>query len=396
VSFDTGRASYIKVSTVPLVKGTETQHILITGGTGSGKTNCLHHILPQIRKNRHRAVIVDTTGTFVARYFREGKDYLLNPFDTRSVTWNPWAECKSKADIEDLAECFIPCSYSEHEDYWRNASRALFSSLMQKMELTKKTSDLTRWILFESLSKLCNYIQGTKGAAHIDINSEKTAASIRSVASSFLSCLEFLNDTDEPFSIRDWLHNKNDESWLFLSCTTAERASIRPLLSCWFSIATRSLIQIAPDFDRRIWYIVDELPSLNKLKDLEVFLAEGRKYGGCALLALQSIAQLEAIYGRETAKIILGNCTTKIAFSEQDPETAGKISKSFGEREYKEYQEGLSYGAHEARDGVTLSLQTRSAPLISPTEIQSLKRNHAFLKLPENLPITKIKLKILN
>lgn len=386
--------SNIQLGKLPLVRGTETQHIMVTGGTGSGKTNCFHHILPQIRQNNHKALVVDTTGSLVNRYYIPGRDIILNPFDALSEPWHPWAECTSKFDYEDIAECFIPHSHSDHEDYWRNASRALFVSLLSKAELSKKTSNLTRWIQFESLSSLCAYVKGTKGAAHIDPSSEKTAASIRSVTSSFLSCLEFIDDTSASFSIRDWVQDDNQRSWLFLTCTPAQRASMRPLISSWFSIATKSLIQHTPDLDRRVWFIVDELQSLNKLKDLEVFLTESRKYGGCALLALQSISQLDAIYGREITKTIIGNCATKVAFSEQDPEIASRISKAFGEREIKEFQEGISYGAHETRDGVNLSLQTKNQPVVSVTAIQSLKRNQAYVKLPENYPITKIKLPI--
>ncbi len=389
----TGRSSVIKIGDLPLLKGSEVQHIMITGGTGSGKSNCMHHLLKDIRANKQRAVIVDTTGVFVDRYFREGKDKLLNPLDKRTELWSPWAECHNSFDVDDLSECFIPSSYSENENYWRTAGRVLFSSLMQKCESTKRTSELSRWILFEPLTNLCKYIQGTKGAAHLDMNSEKTAASIRSVTSSFLSSLEFLSDTENPFSIKEWM-KQEDDSWLFLSCTQAQRASLRPLLSCWFSIATRSLSQLEPDFNRRIWFVVDELPSLNKLKDLDFFLAESRKYGGCAMIALQSISQLESIYGRDITKTIVGNCATKIAFSEQDPEICERISKAFGEREIKEWQESISYGSYDARDGVSLSNQSKIIPLVSPTDIQSLKRNQAFVKLPENLPITKVKLVI--
>lgn len=390
----TRRASPIRVGHLPLLKGSEVQHIMITGGTGSGKSNCMHHILKDIRANNQRAVIVDTTGVFVDRYFIEGKDKLLNPLDPRGELWSPWAECHDSIDMDDIAECFIPSSYSEHENYWRTAGRVLFSSLMQKCETTKRTSELSRWILFEPLKNLCEYIQGTKGAAHLDMNSERTAVSIRSVTSSFLSSLEFLRDTYNPFSIKEWMKQENDKGWLFLSCTQAQRASLRPLLSCWFSIATRSLSQLSPDFNRRIWFVVDELPSLNKLKDLDFFLAESRKYGGCAMIALQSISQLESIYGRDVTKTIVGNCATKIAFSEQDPEICDRISKAFGEREIKEWQESISYGSYDARDGVNLSNQAKIIPLVSSTDIQSLKRNQAFVKLPENLPITKVKLKI--
>jgi hypothetical protein len=118
----TGNASKIRIGTLPLVKGTETQHILVSGGTGSGKTNCFNHILPQIRNCLQRAIIVDTTGSFVERYYREGKDILLNPFDSKGVSWHPWIECIDKFDYEALAENFIPQSHNQSDNYWRIAS----------------------------------------------------------------------------------------------------------------------------------------------------------------------------------------------------------------------------------------------------------------------------------
>lgn len=386
------QASKIKLGRLSFVKDTETQHLLITGGTGSGKTNCLHHILPQVRTLGQKAIIIDTTGIFVERYYREGVDIILNPFDDRSSQWHPWVECQERLDYEALAESFIPQSYSELENYWRIAARSLLSSLLLKTAQTKSNSELTRWALFESLANLCSYVKDTKAASHLDMSSEKTASSIRSVSASFLGCLEFLQDTNAPFSIREWTQKEDNNSWLFLACKPHQRATLNPLLSCWFSVAARSLMQMPTSFERKVWFILDELPSLHRLKDLETLLSESRKYGGCALLALQSPAQLEAIYGREITQTIIGNCATKIVFAEQDPEIAEKISKAFGEREIKEYQEGLSYGANDVRDGVNLSLQVRNQPLVSATLIQSLERNEAFIKLPGNLPIAKIKL----
>jgi type IV conjugative transfer system coupling protein TraD len=390
----TGHASPIHLGKLPLAKGTETQHILVTGGTGSGKTNCFHHLLPQIRSQKQRAIVIDTTGVFVDRYYRKDLDIILNPFDQRGASWHPWIECKDKFDYEAIAESLIPQSYSEHDNYWHTAARALFSSVLIKLAKSEKISELNKWLLYEPLAKVATFVKETKAASHLDLNSERTAGSVRSVASSFLACLEFIADTDSPFSIREWVKSGKEGSWLFLSCKPSQRAALNPLLSCWFSVAMRSLFLLETDFDRRLWFIIDELPTLHRLKDLESFLSESRKYGGCALLALQSPSQLEAIYGPEITRTIIGNCGTKIVFAEQDPEIAAKISKAFGEREIKEYQKGLSYGANDIRDGVNLTLQTRQQPLISPTAIQFLKKNQAFVRLPGNLPVIQIKLKI--
>lgn len=390
----TGCASKISIGPLPLVKGTETQHILVTGGTGSGKTNCIHHLLSTIRTSKQRGIIVDTTGILTEHYYRPGRDIILNPLDPRGLLWHPWIECTDRTSYESMAESLIPQSHYESDNYWRTSARIVFSSLLQQLNYSKKNSELSKKLLLESLTDLCAFVEGTKAASQLDINSEKTAASVRSVISNYLNCFEFLQDTDNPFSIRDWVQQDSSDGWLFLSCKTNQRSALNPLLSCWFSVAVRSLLELQPDFDRRLWFVIDELPTLNRLRDLETLLKESRKYGGCAILSLQSPADLETIYGRENTQTILGNCSTKVVFAEQNPSTAAKISEVFGEQEIKEYQKGLSYGANDIRDGVNLSLQTRHQLIVTKTDIQFLKKNSAFVRLPENQPIVKLKLPI--
>ena len=387
-------ASDIKVGNVPLFKGSETQHILVSGGTGSGKTNCFHNILPQIRNRGDRAVVVDTTGGFIKKYYRPGKDIILNPFDERSAEWHPWSECRDSFDYESIAESFIPHNHDLKDSYWNESARAVFQAVLEKLSCNKNTSELKSKLISGSLVDLCEFVQETDAAAYLDINSEKTAASIRSSVASHLGFLKHLTDTESSFSIRDWVEKDDQDSWLFLSMDMAQRGALRPLVSTWLSIAMRSLLQLEPSFSRRLWYIADELPSLQKLKDFDTFLVEGRKYGGCGLFAIQSPAQLEMIYGRDVTQIVTGNCLTKLAFYEHDPQTAEKLSRMFGERELKEFQEGISYGAHQMRDGVNLSGQVKKQPVVSVTDLQSLRANQAFLRLPGDFPATKIKITV--
>ncbi|HJD59009.1 MAG TPA: Flp pilus assembly complex ATPase component TadA, partial [Rickettsia endosymbiont of Ceroptres masudai] len=69
------QASDICFSDLPLVQNSERKHILITGTTGSGKTNMLNELLPQIRKEHGRAIIVDLTGSFT-KFFDPKSDKL--------------------------------------------------------------------------------------------------------------------------------------------------------------------------------------------------------------------------------------------------------------------------------------------------------------------------------
>jgi type IV secretory pathway TraG/TraD family ATPase VirD4 len=88
----------------------------------------------------------------------------------------------------------------------------------------------------------------------------------------------------------------------------------------------------------------------------------------------------------------MGNCMTKIVFSEQDPQTAEMLSKAFGECKINEYQQGVSYGASETRGSVNISRHLKTVPIIPTTDIHSLKPNQAFVKLPGKMPICKIRI----
>mgnify|MGYP006352258349 CR=1 FL=1 len=94
------------------------------------------------------------------------------------------------------------------------------------------------------------------------------------------------------------------------------------------------------------------------------------------------------------AATLLDNFNTKIFFRAINPETARWISRVLGSFEQREVTENLSYGANTMRDGVNLSDHVKSHSLISETEIMSLKDLEAYIKFPENLPVTKLKMKI--
>ena len=78
-------ASPYNIADVPIPKNEEYQHMMITGTTGSGKSNLIHHLLSQIRAQGDQAIIVDTTGGIFSRFYNEEKDILLNPLDARHI-----------------------------------------------------------------------------------------------------------------------------------------------------------------------------------------------------------------------------------------------------------------------------------------------------------------------
>jgi len=376
-----------------LPKKTENTHILVTGGTGSGKTNAFHHILKQVEEKTQKAIILDTTGVFVKRYYKESRgDIILNPFDAkgRSKHWSPWLDAADEIEYEALAKSFIPNKAKDHDSFWKEAAATVFSSLLEVYSDLDDDDDdklipleaLTEMLLARPIDDLIDKLQGTSAMAHISKEGDKTTASIRSTAASYLKCLKHLQTPDpgREFSITKWVEDEASDSWLFLSCDTKSRDTMRPLLSAWYSTAMRALMALDPCDDRRVWFVNDELPSMDQINGLSTCLSEGRKYGACALLATQSPSQIIDIYGSQQAQTITSNCQTKIVFRESEPQNAEQLSKLFGNLELEETKEGLSYGANDMRDGVTQSKQRRKQAMVTVTDIQNLRVNHCYLR----------------
>jgi len=388
------KASDLMLGDLPLVKDSETQHMLITGTTGSGKTNCFHTLLPQVRAKQQRAVIVDTTGEFVDRYYRPGKDLLLNPLDERSVPWHPWAECVEDYHYDELATNLIPLS--GHDPFWINSARTVFAETLRvyARQGSYDIQGVLNILTVAPLKDLHRLLQHTKAAPLVDPASEKTALSIRSTLTAAITSLSFLKTTHTPFSIRQWIQSTDafDDRWLFLAMTPEQRDALRPLITAWTSIAVKSLLGCVPNSMNRLWVCIDELPSLHKLPDLQLCLAEGRKYGAAVILGVQNIPQLEERYGSTITKTMIDLCSTKVLFRAASYEIAVSLSRALGEQEIMEVQEGISYGANDVRDGVNLAMLKQLKPIVTAHDLMGLKNLEGYVMLPEFNAVTKIKL----
>lgn len=391
-------ASPFQIGSVSLRLNSEPQHLMICGTTGTGKSTCFYHLLPQIREQKQRAVIVDTTGEFVSRFYRKGKDILINPFDKRSVGWNPWIDCRSPYHYEELASAFIP-EASNDGKFWSDSARTVLSETLMLMsrQNTECIDTLLNLLLETCLKDLFVALKNTPAASLVDPAGDRTAMSIRTHLSP-LKNLRYLSSHKKAFSVRDWVQKKkvsdDDPQWLFIASTPDQRETLKPLMSGLITTAINSLLSTPPDSKNRLWFIIDELPSLHKQESFLKALAEIRKTGGCIAVGVQNIPQLQTLYGYAETKSLTSLFNTKVIFRNGDPESAKHISQMLGEQEVKEVVEGISFGEHSMRDGVSLNEQKHMKPVVTPHDIMALNDLEAYLKLPGNLPITKVKFEI--
>jgi len=183
---------------LPLLKNKESSHILITGTTGSGKTNSFHCLLPQVRRRGDRAVILDITGDYVSRYYNKKTDIILNPLDERSLPWNPWADCHLDSHYDVLAESLIQPKGGHSDPFWDRASRALLKTALRKYAYHKKNNieELTAFLMNSSDKEFERFFKGTEAATFASSHNEKTTHSIRSVLSSQIEGLRHLESPD--------------------------------------------------------------------------------------------------------------------------------------------------------------------------------------------------------
>lgn len=377
----------IAIGGVAVPDAFEPEHVLICGAPGTGKTNMIVKMLAGIRKRGRRAIVYDTAGTFVEKFYRPGIDVLLNPLDARSACWSPWVDVPRDYHYDQIAESTIPDKAGD--PFWAKAARGTLVAVMRKLARQERplVSILLDTLLRSKLKDLAAFAAGTDAAAFISTEGERTSAGIQAELASLMRSFSYLDDTEDGLSIRDWVANERDDSWLFVTVKADQLPSLRPLITVWLDIAISAIMSLAPDRDRRLYVVIDELPTLQKLPSLSDFLARARKYGGCGMLGFQSYPQLEATYGIQDAAAVTGYCSTWVALRANDTPTAKHVSENLGQVEQVEANEGMSYGVNDMRDGVNLSRMQVTRPLVMHTEVTNLPNLAGYLRFGRSLPV---------
>ncbi len=70
-----------EIAGVPYPKRAETQHTIVSGTAGAGKTVLIADLVEQIRAHGERCVIYDKMGSYTQSFFDAERDVLLNPLD---------------------------------------------------------------------------------------------------------------------------------------------------------------------------------------------------------------------------------------------------------------------------------------------------------------------------
>ncbi|MYB39726.1 type IV secretion system DNA-binding domain-containing protein, partial [Candidatus Saccharibacteria bacterium] len=126
--FPAARKSKPRIAGVPWPERAETQHTIVSGTTGSGKTVLISDLVAQIRERGERCILYDKMGSYTRAFFDPARDVLMNPLDARAPRWSPFFEARTPRDFDTMAAALIPQQKDTVDPFWVTAARQLFAN----------------------------------------------------------------------------------------------------------------------------------------------------------------------------------------------------------------------------------------------------------------------------
>ncbi len=384
-----GRTPFVRIP-----RDLEASQFLVMGDSGSAKSSLVRQILQHIERCGDIAIVYDPAkpADYTPYFFNVARgDLILNPFDKRMPYWTPGDELRQGADALTLAMSLFPDRYNE-QPFFVKAPRKIFAYLLG---FHPTPEELVWWMSHPE--EIQRRVAGTEYAAMISPDSpgqrDGVVGSLNLVADAFRA-LPTEAETTRRWSTLAWAMDPC--GWLFFKSAPDTRERLAPLFSLWLDMLVLRAMNRGPS-KRRIWFIFDELATLQRLPQLHTAITENRKSNNPIVLCFQGRSQIEARYGRD-AEAMMSQPATKIFLCTSEPHAAKWISEAIGEQEIERIRESRSSGQYpQSRKSTSWSLEREIVPLVMPSEITGLERGHGYLKcrnLVVRLSLPKVELPV--
>lgn len=337
---------------------------LIIGSSGAGKTG--GYVIPNIQNMTDSLVVSDTKGNLEKKF---SKDLMSRGYDVytldfvnpgRSCGYNPLGGIRRnkngsyrEQDILTLANAIMP-ALDAQEPFWEKAAASYLAFLISYgMEVLPKVEQNMCSICelhraFIQPNGVLSFIQWID--EHPGSFSAKRYYKINAVLKAdkmWSSIIEFVNRALEPFDFQEAKYifeNKKSfdirslgqkKTVLFLNVSDTDR-TFDDLVNVFY---TQTLQILCSEADKNVdgrlrvpvRIIMDDFATSVRIPDFDKVISVIRSREISVSLILQSMTQLESMYGYTTATTIINNCDHLLYLGSQDQRTAEFI----GCRAYK-------------------------------------------------------------
>ena len=340
---------------------------LIIGPTGAGKTR--YYVKPNLLQASESLIITDTKGSLYEEVgpalHEAGYRVLLldltNP--RRSIGYNPFdfIHCDEvtgrydQKDIATMAEILYGGQSNRQDPYWDDAAKGVLRSLIAcLLEGTRKKDHRIKNLIrllekiqaggegakkseYEKLMEKLRHDDPQSYAAaqyYLALNERvaRTAGSVKMILGAQLSQY----DSEEIACILDQKTRLNIRSIakrktaLFVTISDMDRAHDK-LANLFYAQALQELCRYADQECRDhclpipVRFILDDFATNARIPDFDKHISVIRSRGIAVSIILQSLTQLDGMYGEAAARTIVNGCDTILYLGGQDLSTANYI-----------------------------------------------------------------------
>lgn len=343
---------------------------LLVGPAGSGKTR--GYVIPNILHTQDSLIVADTKGNLCRLYGEHLKEkgYTVMHLDFTDAANTPWGynplayirECRdddtnkngdyySEQDIKKVAQAICPCLNSK-DPFWDQAAQMYLETIILFIMNLLPPWQHNLYEVYTFLSKmgtdeLTNMIEEectthpdsafTRKMQMIRQNekADKMDASIKGILAQHLDVVTY-SGVKRMFCMKEQVNMGaflKGKTALFLSVSDSDRSQ-DSLINLFYTQALQYLMTAA---DRRpdsrlpipVRFILDDFSTNTVIPDFDKIISVIRSREIYVSVIIQSLSQLEGLYGHSKAQTIINNCDHCLYLGGTDTQTAEYFAKKF-------------------------------------------------------------------
>ena len=327
------------------------QHLMLIGGIGSGKTNTFNQLLqavvPQLT-SRDVMIIFDTKGDFYKEFYKPG-DIVISNDATATGSTGPdyWNIINELEDDGHLAENVIEIANALFAEKLKNSSDSFFPQAAKdivtavlfhfaknraKIRPTNKMlSDCFKKSTQEWFSALlASYDQYSAMKSYIPADAPGQALGVLAEIQQTTRQV-FVGNFAKPgnLSIRNLVRNKGGKK-IFIEYDIGVGGMLSPIYSLLFDLAIKEALCRSKS-EGNVYFVVDEFKLLPNLQHIDDAVNFGRSLGIKFMIGIQNTDQIIEAYNENMAKNIFSGFLNQFAFKVSDYSTRNYVKERAGE-----------------------------------------------------------------
>ena len=370
---------------------TKAGHVLVVGGTRSGKTSAF--AIPTLISWKARVFAIDIKGelyqkTGKARGFENIK--VFNPTDKNTYGYDPFYMLKNTDDVSSearqIAMSICPLPPDTKDPFWiKSAQNLLTGLIMYFFNLGYDFSEAMLQIKSEPIRRQIDTIMVDSRdevklvkalvSEYIGMD-DKTLSGVFAEVSNHITIFATNSDLQRALSGKvECITPADLENGKDIYCCIPEHK-----LDEWKDLLGMMCNQFLKSFERRaegnntpILFLIDEFPRLGKVESISNGLATLASKKINIALIIQSKNQLSAIYGKDFAEVIADNCQYKAILKANTPETQEWCSKLVGTYDKRKVSSNYNADVMGIGKGQGTSTGTEEKRIIKPEEFAYLQ-----------------------